>query len=406
MSSESSPDNALSVGEFTRLIRGVLEMQFSDVWIAGEVSEVSRPMSGHIYFTIKDEEAQLRCVMWRTAAARLKFKIEEGTQLLCLGSIDIYPPRGSYQLVVQQAVPQGVGAMQLAFAQLHKKLAAEGLFDADRKREIPSFPRRVAFVTSPSGAAVRDFLEVARRRWPGLSVLIIPARVQGEGAAAEIARGIEIANRLADAPDVLLVGRGGGSVEDLWCFNEEPVVRAIYASRIPVVSAVGHEIDVTLADLVADLRALTPSEAAERIVPSRSELLERLSSVRSRLASGLAASAKQARRRLEGLAQRRVLSHPRDRLQAIADRLDQLHTRGKQAMSRKLERLEQWQARLAGTLHSLSPLAVLGRGYSVTQREADGRVVEQPADAPAGTILRTRVAGGEIRSIAQPADAP
>ena len=398
-SDESTPENALSVGEFTRLIRGVLEMQFSGVWVSGEVSEVTRPMSGHIYFTLKDDEAQLRCVMWRSAASRLKFKIEEGSELLCLGDIDIYPPRGSYQLVVRQAVPQGMGAMQLAFQQLHKKLAAEGLFDPARKLPLPKFPRKVAFVTSPTGAAVRDFLEVARRRWPGLSVLIIPARVQGEGAAAEIVRGIQIANRLADRPDVLLVGRGGGSVEDLWCFNEEPVVRAIHASEIPVVSAVGHEIDVTLADLVADLRALTPSEAAERIVPSRAELLERIMSARTRLASALASTTRQARRRLEGLAQRRVLSHPRDRLQSIAERLDLLDERLRASVKRKLERLADRQAQLAASLHSLSPLAVLGRGYSVTQREADNRVVESPADAPDGTILRTRVAGGEVRSI-------
>ena len=252
----------LTVSQLTLRIKQTLEAEFASVWVSGELSDVSRPQSGHVYLTLKDENAQVRGVIWRSVASRLAFDLQDGQQVVCRGDIDIYPPRGVYQLIIRQVEPLGVGALQLALRKLHQRLAAEGLFDPGRKRPLPRFPRRIAFVTSPTGAAVRDFLEVLRRRWRGASVLIIPAKVQGEGAAQDLVRGIRLANSLAEPPDVLVVGRGGGSLEDLWCFNEEPVVRAIHASRIPVVSAVGHEIDVTLSDLVADVRALTPSEAA------------------------------------------------------------------------------------------------------------------------------------------------
>ncbi len=262
MSEPQGASEPLSVSQLTLLIKESLETEFPAVWVSGEVSDVAKPQSGHVYLTLKDKQAQIRGIIWRTVAARLKFDLRDGQEVVCRGGLDVYPPRGVYQLIIRQIEPLGVGALQLALRQLHQRLAAEGLFDPSHKQPLPRFPQRVAFVTSPTGAAIRDFLEVARRRWSGVQVLVIPAKVQGAGAAADIVRGIETANRLADPPDVLVVGRGGGSLEDLWCFNEEPVVRAIYASRIPVVSAVGHEIDVTLSDLVADVRALTPSEAA------------------------------------------------------------------------------------------------------------------------------------------------
>ena len=278
MAATSSPaaQQTLTVAQLTAQIKNTLEGEFPSVWVVGEISNYSRPQSGHSYFTLKDDQAQIRAVMWRSAAAKLKFEVADGLDVVCHGHIDVYAPRGSYQLVIDELQPKGVGALELALRKLREKLAAEGLFDAARKRKLPAFPRRVAFVTSPTGAAIHDFLQVLRRRWRGVDVLVIPARVQGEGAAQEIVDGIRLANRVSPRPDVLIVGRGGGSLEDLWSFNEEPVVRAIAASKIPTVSAVGHEIDVTLADLAADVRALTPSEAAERIVPAAEEISARV----------------------------------------------------------------------------------------------------------------------------------
>ncbi|PHR87699.1 MAG: exodeoxyribonuclease VII large subunit, partial [Blastopirellula sp.] len=257
----------LSVSQLTQLVKGTLEMAFPSVWVSGEISNLAQPRSGHVYLTLKDDNAQIRGVMWKGTASRLSFDLEDGQQVICRGEIDVYAPRGSYQLVIREVEPQGLGALQLALKKLQQKLQTEGLFDPDHKKPLPKFPKTIAMVTSPTGAAIRDFLEVLRRRWPGVRVIVIPAKVQGQGAAKEIAAGIKQANQLAERPDVMVVGRGGGSLEDLWCFNEEVVVRAIFASEIPVISAVGHEIDVTLSDMVADRRALTPSEAAELVVP-------------------------------------------------------------------------------------------------------------------------------------------
>jgi len=398
MSDPSAAPPVLSVSELTALLKGTLETTFAGVWVSGEISEVSRPHSGHVYFTLKDAGAQIRGVMWRTTAQRLRFNLEDGQQVICRGDLDIYPPRGSYQLIVRQVEPQGLGALQIAFRQLQQRLAAEGLFDPRHKQPLPSFPRRIAFVTSPTGAAVRDFLEVANRRFRGIEILIIPARVQGEGAAAEIARGIELVNRLANPPDVLVVGRGGGSLEDLWCFNEEVVVRAIHASQIPVVSAVGHEIDVTLADLAADVRALTPSEAAERVVPAADELLHRLGVLRRRLSGALRGSVATARAEVESLARRRVLRQPLERIYDYSRRVDELDARMSRATSRQIARFQDRLAAMSGRLESLSPLAVLSRGYSVTQIAADGRIVRDAADVAVGELLNTRLEKGTLLS--------
>lgn len=388
----------LSVSELTALLKGTLETTFAGVWVSGEISEVSRPHSGHVYFTLKDEGAQIRGVMWRTTAQRLRFNLEDGQQVICRGNLDIYPPRGSYQLIVQQIEPQGLGALQIAFRQLQQRLAAEGLFDPRHKQPLPAFPRRIAFVTSPTGAAVRDFLEVASRRFRGVEILVIPARVQGDGAAAEIARGIEVANRLANPPDVLVVGRGGGSLEDLWCFNEEAVVRAIFASKVPVVSAVGHEIDVTLADLVADVRALTPSEAAERVVPSADDLLQRLAVLQRRLAGSLRGQVATARARLEALERRRVIREPLQRVYELSRRLDELEARSSRAVNRQIGRFQDRLSALSSRLESLSPLAVLARGYSVTQRVEDGGIVRLASDVAMGEQISTRLLGGSLLS--------
>lgn len=399
----------LSVSQLTVLIKQSLEAEFTSVWVSGELSDVSRPQSGHIYLTLKDEGAQLRGVIWRTVASRLSFDLQDGQQVVCRGDIDVYPPRGGYQLIIRQVEPLGIGALQLALRKLHQRLAAEGLFDPGRKRRLPRFPRRIAFVTSPTGAAVRDFLEVLRRRWRGVQVLIIPAKVQGEGAAQDLVRGIRLANALTAPPDVLVVGRGGGSLEDLWCFNEEPVVRAIHASRIPVVSAVGHEIDVTLSDLVADVRALTPSEAASLVVPAADEVRAGLDGMRARLAAALRGRAADARSRLDALAQHRAFRRPFDRIHDLARQLDELELRAKRAFTHRLTRHRDRLASLTARLESLSPLGVLARGYSLTQQTATGGVVTDAASLVVGDMLTSRFGRGQAVSQVteiQPAEGP
>lgn len=387
-------DTVLSVSQLTARIQETLTDRFQAVWVVGEVTDLARPQSGHLYLTLKDADAQLRAVVWRSVASRLRFAVEDGMQVICCGDIDVYPLRGSYQLVVRKIEPRGLGALQQALRQLQRKLAAEGLFDPQHKRPLPRFPRRLAVVTSPTGAAVRDFLEVVRQRWQGVEVLVIPTRMQGAGAAVEIAQAIALANRLQPAPDVLVVTRGGGSIEDLWCFNEEPVVRAIFASRIPVVSAIGHEIDVTLSDLVADVRALTPTEAAQRVVPAADEVTTLLTHQLARLQAGLAARATAARMRLDTLADRPVLRRPLDRIRDLERRLDDLQLRAARAGTQALRTARQQLAVRSGQLESLSPLGVLARGYSLTEREADGVLVDRADRLQVGQRIRTRYAQG------------
>ena len=390
----------LSVSQLTALIQGTLELAIPAVWVSGEISNLSQPRSGHIYLTLKDDEAQIRAVLWRNTAAKLPFQLEDGQEVLCHGQLDVYPPRGSYQLVIRELEPRGVGSLQLKLKQLKEKLVAEGLFDAERKRPIPKFPRRIAFVTSPTGAAVRDFLEVMNRRWRNVEVLIIPARVQGEGAAQEIAEGIKAANRLAIRPDVLVVGRGGGSMEDLWCFNEEVVVRAIAASQVPTISAVGHEIDVTLADFAADVRALTPSEAAELAVPARAEIEERLQSLRQRLATGLRTTYDRAASKLELLSRSRVFTHPFEMIHDYQRRLDELDAAASRAIRGRLQLGQEALARRAAQLEAMSPLAVLARGYSVTRNEKQ-EVIRSADQVGPGDILETILHIGRIQSQVQ-----
>jgi len=299
---------------------------------------------------------------------------------------------------VREVEPRGVGSLLLALRQLQQRLAAEGLFDPQHKKPLPKFPRRIAFVTSPTGAAIRDFLEVIRRRWRGTDVVVVPTRVQGEGAAGEIARAIAAANRVKPAPDVIVVGRGGGSDEDLWCFNDELVVRAIFASEIPVVSAVGHEIDVTLSDLVADVRALTPSEAAELVVPSSDDLQSLLKTYQQRLVALLRSRAQSARVRLNALASSRVMRHPTDRIRELARRVDELELRANRAILTNQSKARERIAHMAERLESLSPLAVLGRGYSVTQHTSDGRLLTDPGSVSTGELITTRLARGTLTS--------
>ncbi len=417
-----STQRPLSVWELTAQIKDLLEGAFPTVWVAGEISNFARPQSGHCYLTLKDDRAQLRAVMWRGVAVRTRFDLHDGLEVICRGHLDVYAARGSYQLVIEDIVPRGMGALELALRQLREKLAREGLFDPARKRPLPAFVRRIAVVTSPTGAAIRDFLQVLGRRWRGADVLVVPVRVQGEGAAAEIAAAIQTVNRLPEKgdsphlperpegcfaqmgtvpffrPDCIVVTRGGGSMEDLWAFNEEAVVRAIAASQIPVISAVGHEIDVTLADLAADRRALTPSEAAELVAPAAEEVLADLRQIERRLAGGLRSRAVKARLRLDSLAGSAVFRRPFQRVFELARRLDELNVRATRAV-RGCARLARQQVdTLAGRLDSLSPLAVLGRGYSLTQRTADGGLIRAAADLSTGEQITTRFARGQAIS--------
>src|SRR3954469_21378457 len=272
------PGPLWSVSELTALVRETLEVGFAEIGLRGEVSNLSRPRSGHVYFCLKDDGAQIRAVLWRGDARRLVFDLADGLAVRAWGALTVYAPRGEYQVVIRRLEPEGIGALELAFRQTVARLASEGLFDPARKRPLPGYPRRIVVVTSPTGAAVRDLLQVIGRRWKGSEILIAPSLVQGAGAAAEVVAALALANRVAGA-DLIILARGGGSLEDLWTFNEEAVARAIVASRLPVVSAIGHEVDVTIADLAADRRALTPSEAGEICVPDAQEVqleLERL----------------------------------------------------------------------------------------------------------------------------------
>ncbi|MBI5367793.1 MAG: exodeoxyribonuclease VII large subunit, partial [Planctomycetes bacterium] len=322
----ASDRRILTVGELTRRIKTTLEAACGRVWVAGEVSNLRRQPSGHQYFTLKDADAQIAAVLFAGIGQRLRFQLREGIEVVCCGPITVYEPQGKYQIKVESVEPKGKGALQLAFEQLKEKLEKEGLFDPRRKRPIPLLPRRIGLVTSPAGAALRDILNVLDRRFREVAVLLAPARVQGVGAAAEVAAGIRLLNGVADI-DVLIVGRGGGSAEDLWAFNEEIVARAIAGSRIPVVSAVGHEIDVTIADLVADVRALTPTEAAERVCPRKADLLDDLGERRRRLDGAWGERRAALRGRLETLGASYALRHPLDRIEQAGQRLDDLAER-------------------------------------------------------------------------------
>jgi len=396
----------LTVTQLTHRIRNVLEETLGSVWVTGEVSNFRRPASGHCYFTLKDEGAQISVVMWRGLAAALKFQIEDGLSLIAKGELTVYEPRGQYQLVLRRAEPLGAGALQLAFLQLKEKLAAEGLFDKSRKKPLPAIPNRIGIVTSPTGAAIRDMLNVILRRWPAARILVIPARVQGREAAPEIAKAIETANTVPGL-DVLIVGRGGGSLEDLWPFNEEIVARAIAASRIPIVSAVGHETDFTIADFAADVRALTPTDAAVKVAPDRRELLRSVASLAERLGQALLGRTARARERLAALGRSYALRRPFDRIRVREQRLDDLCQRFYRSVEYLVALRKQRLSGAAARLESLGPLAVLQRGYSLTFTRPEDRLLRDASAARPGTLLRTRLAKGEVFSrVETPSPAP
>lgn len=427
------------VGELNAAIRELLEREFADVWVAGEISGVRAAASGHVYFTLKDDESVLRCVIFRATLRYLRFKPQDGVAVLARGRLDVWEARGEYQLLVEYLEPQGLGALQFAFEQLKKKLAAEGLFDPARKRPLPRIPWRIGIVTSPAGAVIRDMLNILNRRFPGLHVRLYPALVQGEGSVQEVCEGLEYFSRTRWA-DVVVLARGGGSLEDLWTFNEEAVARAIAACAVPVVSAIGHETDVTIADFVADLRAPTPSAAAEILVPTREQVLEQISSALHKLLQAARYRLSQASRALEQRGVARVTSLLQRRLGRAFQRVDELEHRLRERMlaclaarSRRLweldarlrardlrlrllevkarlntatgaaerrmqERLAAARGRLeplAAQLAQLSPLRVLERGYAIVQDQS-GRILKDARDVPAHSAIRVRLARGRL----------
>lgn len=408
----------LTVSRLTALIRGVLEENFDHVWVEGEVSNLAMPSSGHLYFTLKDSGAQVRCVMFRASVRPLKFRIQNGMGLILRGRLTVYDQRGEYQLVVEYMEPQGIGALQLAFIQLKERLAKEGLFDESRKKPLPVLPNCIGIVTSATGAAIHDILKILKRRYVNVETLIYPVKVQGEGAAREIAAAIRDFN-LYKKVDVIIVGRGGGSLEDLWPFNEEEVARAIYNSRIPVVSAVGHEVDYTIADFVADLRAPTPSAAAELVVRNKAELVAEVDNLSRRLEFAMDHVLKRLLSRVEGLARavkdptmllgyfaQRVddlqdrlaravmmdvyrrrervssminhlrLTNPEAEMERCRERLFMLYSRMETAMRKTLDGAHEAAAVCAAGLHALSPIAVLARGFSVVYRLPERMVIK------------------------------
>jgi exodeoxyribonuclease VII large subunit len=428
-----------TVSELNSAIRGILDREFQDVWIVGEISGTKLAASGHYYFTLKERDAQLRCVCFRSTHRYLKFKPQDGVAVLARGRIDVFEARGEYQLLVEFLEPQGHGALQFAFEQLKTKLAAEGLFEASRKRALPRFPRRIGIVTSPRGAVISDMLQILERRFPGLHIRLFPALVQGDGAAEEICRGLEFFSRSGWA-ELIIVARGGGSLEDLWAFNEETVARAIVASLVPVVSAIGHETDVTIADFVADLRAPTPSAAAELIVSTRDELLAGIETLRRHLTQAARYRLAMARRQADQQGIQRALSvfhravgrrlqrvdereyRLRERVRAMIEAGNRTHrtlesrlraydprprfARDRRRLEAALAAIRQVArldlARRAGRtqaleakLSQLSPLRILDRGYAIVTNES-GAIVNDSHAAPLDSSVHIRLAQGSL----------
>ena len=430
-----------TVSELTAQIKNSLEALFPGIWVEGEVSNLRIPSSGHYYFTLKDPQSQVRAVMFRSQQRTLQFALEDGMAVVCRGRVNVYEPRGEYQLLIEALEPKGRGALQVAFEQLKKKLQEEGLFDAARKKPLPLVPQRIALITSPTGAAVRDILNILNRRFPNLQILIVPVNVQGEEAPGEIVRALKLVND-EQAADVIIVARGGGSLEDLWAFNTEPVARAIYHSRIPVVSAVGHEIDFTIADFVADLRAPTPSAAAELVVKDKKEVQQLLAHYCIRLRKSLSHCVQQEKERMRYLALR--LRDPGNRLVQHRIQCDDLHARLLKALrdllkeqrsaagyhhaailqrspqrllehnrstlkflEKALKQLPRAFAVQCGSrlknavekLNVLSPLNILERGYSITRLAASGAVVKSARQLQAGDGLDIKFKDGEAYCI-------
>ncbi|MDD4201859.1 MAG: exodeoxyribonuclease VII large subunit [Candidatus Omnitrophica bacterium] len=371
----SEQKHIYTVSELTKDIRKIIENNFPYLWLEGEISNFKRHSSGHLYLNLKDKDAIIQAVMFKGSADKLQFKPEDGLKITCSGKISVYDQRGQYQIYISSMEPQGLGSLQLAFEQLKEKLKKEGLFDSSRKRPIPFLPAKIGVITSPTGAAIRDILNVLRRRFSNAEIILNPVKVQGNEAKNEIVQAIELFNK-RDKIDVMIVARGGGSLEDLWAFNEEIVARAIANSRIPVISAVGHEIDWTIADFVADFRAPTPSAAAELVLPEKEELLNRISVAKQRLKNALQSTVIQYEQRLDELKE------------ALLFRQENFIRKTKQCLDN-----------LIGKLEVLSPLSTIKRGYSITKADNTGKVLKDIKKIKKGDIIRTRLINGEIVSI-------
>ena len=443
------PAQVLTVTELTRRIKNLLEERFPHVWVEGEICDLRTPSSGHVYFTIKDAHAQLAIVLFRGVANKSLLKLKDGLQVVVSGDISVYEKSGHYQLIAQQILPKGLGALQLAFEELKQRLAREGLFDPARKKRIPALPQRIGLVTSPTGAAIRDFLNIIGRRFPNVHIIVNPVRVQGPGAAQQIAGAIDQFNALHTSGtirlDVLIVTRGGGSLEDLWAFNEEPVARALARSKIPTISAVGHEIDFTISDFVADLRAPTPSAAAELVVKAKDEFCGHLTQCHAQLRKDLRLRLADVRRRLSDSASSYVFRRPVEVIRQYEQQVDhsshrvrgaaemilhssrsRLQTAGEKfkllspkahvfrsrrqlvsdeqrfgaAWSRSWLHLQQRLAQAGSKLELLSPNSTLQRGYSIT-RTPDGRIIQTTKAVKPGDSIRTLVSDGEFGSVVQ-----
>ena len=406
MKSESLvlPDKVYTVSEITQLVKLELERGFPQVWVTGEISNFHRHSSGHLYFTLRDEACALRAVMFRGEARLLKFDLKDGLQVVCRGRINVYEPRGEYQLLADLAEPKGKGALQLAFEQLKEKLRAEGLFDPQHKKKLPLLPKKVGIVTSPRGAAIVDILRTLERRFARLHVLIYPARVQGEGAAEEIVEGLETLGSLPDL-DVIIVGRGGGSIEDLWAFNEEKVARAIFRCPVPVISAVGHEVDFTIADFVADVRASTPSVAAEIVIEKEQAFADEIDHLERRAVQGVRNSLQERKHEVTYLAQHRIFQNFKIRLLNSEQQVDGLETRAREVVRGEQRKIAEAKARaaliqerifgsfrrrlqdqaakwerLSAELHSHSPLNILKKGYTLCWKDGGTRLVSKVED--------------------------
>ncbi len=394
-SGERDGRQILGVGQLIAGITGLLEQRVGRIWVSGEISNLHRAASGHFYFTLKDEAGQMRAALFRGNATRVRFDIEEGLEVVAEAEVSIYAARGDLQLIVRQLEPCGVGALQLAFEQLRKRLQAAGLFDEGRKRPISQFPRRIGVVTSPTSAALRDVLKVASRRFPATAILISPTLVQGEEAPQQIAAAI---GRLAAAQDLdaILIVRGGGSLEDLWAFNSEVVAQAIADSPVPIVSGVGHETDLTIADLVADLRAPTPSAAVMQVLPDRRSLASLVGRDAQRLGMAMAQEVERHRARVETLRAVLRARSPRVRVALARTREARARVAGQTAIRRLIDHRRRRFSALAARLDALSPLSVLGRGYGLVRRVEDGRIVRRAADVALDDELEVRLAEGAI----------
>lgn len=429
-----------TVSDITRLIKGKLEREFPELWIEGEISNLSKPVSGHIYFTLKDDKAQLQVAMFRPRPSFIKFNLEDGMKVLVNGRITVYEARGNYQLIANQIEPRGIGALQLAFEKLKKNLAAEGLFSEEHKKELPSFPETIGVITSSTGAAIRDILNILKRRAPRIRVIIYPVRVQGEESAGEIEEGLKTLNTI-DEIDVIILARGGGSLEDLWSFNEEIVARAIFASEKPVISAVGHEIDFTISDFVADLRAPTPSAAAELVIPSKDELKNRLISNCKHIINAMRSCISQQKQELENASSKLAHLSPQNRIESLQqfvdDMLHRIEGRAREMISKgrlrtnhnyieilrhdpkhllsekkgelsslllkmrriieiKLLRINTSLKEKEGVLGILSPYSQIERGYMIARKIPAMSLVKSIQDVTAGERLSLLARGGEI----------